>query len=173
MSSHSATPSSSQANDFNLVAAWLKFDMRRWIAGAFAGAFAAIVALLVAMALAARVGFEIWYPVKIAAVPLLGAAAMDIGNMQGLVVGLLVHLIVAIGLGKIYAHFSIFSNFLPLLAAGLVWGAFSWIFISCLFVQAFTEVFALNIHMGAAFVVNMVYGISLSSLTVFDRMLRQ
>jgi hypothetical protein len=173
MSSHSTTNSASESNDFNLVAAWLRFDIRRVIAGGFAGAFAGIVALVFAMVLATKFGYEIWYPVKIAAVPFLGAAAMDYGNMQGLIVGLMVHLALSATLGKIYGHFSIFSEFLPLLALGLVWGVFSWIFISCLFVQAFTEVFALNLSMGAAFFVNMVYGIALSSLTIFNKMLKQ
>ncbi len=172
---HSPLSQTIQANqtaepgEYNLVEQWLRFRPRRWLAGAFSGIFAGSMMLVVAMLMAKAFGYDVWYPAKIAAIPFLGGAAMDFGNVQGVVVGLVMHLALCAVLGTFYSHFSIFSAPLPLLGAGFVWGFFSWVFISCLFSQSFTEVFALQFNQGASFFCHLTFGFSLASLTFFEK----
>lgn len=157
----------------NLVELWLRVDPVRWIAGAFAGLFAGVLMVAASMFVAALLGAEIWFPVKIAAVPFLGASATEYGTaLKPIVTGLIVHETICLVLGVIYAQVTA-TNYLPgLLGVGFVWGTFSWVFITNLFIQSFTEVFALSISPAAAFPVNLVFGLSLTSVAFFDRLLR-
>jgi len=159
--------------DTNLVEIWLRKDPKRIMAGAFAGAFAGLVALLFSMVIAVVFGSELWFPVKVPAVILLGGSAMDYGfHTTPILVGLIMHEVLCIVLGMVYSHFT-GTNYIPaLLGAGFTWGAFSWVFIQCLFTQSFTEIFALRLPHGIAFFTCMVFGLSLASVAFFDQMLR-
>ncbi len=161
--------------DREIVSIWLRKDRARWIAGALAGAFAGILALVFAMVLSRILGQELWFPVKLAALPFLGNGATALGMHLGAIgMGLVAHEIVCMVLGVAYAHFTGREASLPqLLGIGLTWGVFSWIFIQNLFVQSFTAIRAASIPSGAAFPVLVVFGISLTSVTFFDRMVRR
>ncbi len=170
----------SQAHDPNegdqeIVSVWLRKDKARWIAGALAGIFAGLVAMGVASLLSVLLGAEFWFPAKVAALPFLGMDATALGfSLAPILVGLIAHLFVCHVLGIAYAHFTGREASLSLLlGAGLTWGAFSWVFIQNLFVQAFPTIRAVGIPSGAAFFVLMVFGISLTSVSLFDRMVRR
>jgi hypothetical protein len=122
------------------------------------------------MAFSVGGGLEAFYPVKIPAIPLLGAEAMVLGpQLSALVTGLAVHLLLSAVLGIAYAHFTVTNTLLPLLGAGFVWGTFSWIFIFNLFIQSFTEINALQLPRGPALFVCLAFGFALSSVRWFDR----
>ena len=92
--------------------------------------------------------------------------------MTSIVVGLVSFEMLCAFLGAVFAHF-VFSNASgPLLGMGFTWGAFSWIFINNLFSPSFLDVRAANISRGAAFGFWMVFGLSLTSVAFFDRVLR-
>jgi hypothetical protein len=159
--------------DMDLVAVWLRKDPKRWVAGAMAGLFAGAVMMLFAMVLSVALGAEAWFPIKIAALPFLGGAATEYGvNVQAIVIGAVFHEFIAMVLGIVYAHFTGTNSLPSLLGAGVVWGLFSWIFITNLFCQSFKDVFAAHIPVGAAFPVNLVFGLALTSVAFFDRALR-
>src|SRR5690242_9406514 len=122
--------------DMNLVEMWLRRDPSRWLAGLLAGLAAGAFAMGVAMLLSAVFGTEAWFPVKLAATPFLGAEATEIGQGFGAVLtGFLAHEILCAFFGFVFAHF-VFTNSVPaLLGMGLVWAAFSWVFLWNLFSQ--------------------------------------
>jgi hypothetical protein len=163
----------SEEQDLDLIAMWIRFDPKRWIAGALAGLTAGLITAAVAMALATAAGLEAWFPVKLAAIPFLGGEATALGTTPGLVIGLIAHEALSMLLGIVFAHFTV-KNYMPaLLGAGVSWGLFSWIFLSNLFFQSFPEVNAAGISRGAALLCNLVFGISLASVAGFDRMFRR
>jgi len=162
----------SEDDELNVVAAWLSWDTRRVVAGAAAGAFAGLVALLLAMVLSAVNGLDLWFPAKFAALPVLGGTALRYDNTMAIGVGLIVHQTLSMVLGMFYSHFTINNVTSRLFGAGLVWGIFSWIFISCLFVQSFPDIAAVNLPKSAYLLVNMVFGLSLMSVSMFDRAVR-
>ena len=156
--------------DFNLVALWLKFDLPRLIAGLLAGLFAGVVMAIAAGVFAKLGGEEFLYPVKIAASPILGLEATAYGmNLGPIILGFIVHETICGVLGMVYAHFTKTNELLPLLAAGFVWGTFSWVFIQNLFVRSFIEVRTADLPSGIAFFVLLIFGFSLSSIRIFDR----
>ena len=159
--------------DTNLVEMWLRKDPVRWMAGVAAGLFAALVMIAFSMLVAILFGMEAWYPVKIAALPFFGSEAGELGFQLGhILVGVVFLEVLGAFLGFLYAHFN-FTNQLPaLLAMGVVWGIFAWIFISNLFIQSSRPVFHAHYSSGAAFFSWIVFGISLTSVAFFDRMLR-
>jgi hypothetical protein len=159
--------------EFNLVEMWLRKDPTRWIAGAFAGLFAGLGALVVGMIISTSAGFEIWFPVKLMATPLLGPSATEFGMQTGVILtGLISFEALCLFLGFVYAHFTGSNLMAALLPMGLVWGIFSWIFIWNLFMQSFQPIFAARIPSGAAFPVCITFGILLASVAFFDRSLR-
>ncbi len=159
--------------DINLVELWLKWDPKRWIAGALAGAFAGIVLLGAGMLLALAFGNEVWFPVKVAALPVLGGAATEFGmNLGSILTGLIVTEAVAVFLGIVFAQFVPTNSFTALAGMGVVWGVFGWIFIHNLFIQSFRPVFAAQLSPAAAFPVWLAFGLALTSVAFFDRTLR-
>lgn len=170
---HANTPATHthEEGDIDLIAMWLKFDLPRLIAGAMAGAFAGVVMAVFAGILATMGGHEFLYPVKIAAAPILGNTAMNYGmNLLPILLGFAVHETICIVLGMVYGHFTKTNQLLPLMGAGFMWGTFSWVFIQNLFVRSFQDVMAAEIPSGIAFFVLLVFGFSLVSIRVFDRM---
>jgi hypothetical protein len=156
----------------NFVTNWLRRDPTRWISGGLAGLFSAVLAMVLAMGLAKSAGFEAWFPVKLFGTLILGSAATEFTHPQGALVGALIIGALAIVLGIAFAHFVYTNAMAALLAMGLVWGVFSWIFIWNLFLQSYKTVFAAQISSVGAFPVCILFGIALASVSFFDRMLR-
>lgn len=159
--------------DGDIVAIWLRKDPARWVAGIIAGALAGLIAMAVAMGLASASAMELWYPVKLMSTPILGAVGTDNSIMTGAIVGLIVWEFVAIFWGFVYSHFVGTNSFRSLLAMGLVWGIFLWIFNWNLYYQSFKPIRWSGVPSSAAILVCVVYGLSLSSVCVFDRMFRR
>ena len=159
-------------DDRDIVAMWLKWDPKRLIAGALAGLFAGLLTATFAMAFAKILGADPLFPIKFAALPILGEQALRFDNSLAIVVGLATHETLCLVLGIVYAHFTGINALPALLGAGLMWGTFSWIFISCLFVQAFRDIAALELPKQVFFPVNLVFGLALASTGFFDRLVR-
>ena len=162
--------------DLDIVAPWLRFDPTRILAGVLTGMFSGVVALVFGGILARMGGLEFIFPVKVMALPILGSSATELGLSGGgvtaVVVGLVCFELLCAVLGGVFAHF-VFSNAAgPLLGMGFTWGAFSWIFINNLFSPSFLAVRAADISRGAAFGFWMAFGLSLTTLAFFDRMVR-
>ena len=174
MQNHAQAPANID-EDLDVVAIWLRKDPARWIAGIFAGAFAGLVAIVFAMFLCKLGGMDPWSPIKVGAIPLMGGDAMELGvHMKFIVTGLITELALAAWLGFCYAHFTgAGASPKVLLGASFTWGCFSWIFIFCLYIQSFTEIKVLMLPKGPAFFIMMVYGLSLASVSFFDRMFRR
>lgn len=159
--------------EVSLLDTWLKKDPVRWIAGAMAGCFAGLVMALFAGLVCKFAGLEFFFPIKMAAIPVYGANATELGlNLMPMTIGLITHLLLSTFLGVIYSHFTISRTFTALFGMGIVWALFSWIFINNLFTPSFTGVLALGISQGAAFFVHLVFGLSLVSLGFFEKVLR-
>jgi hypothetical protein len=169
--SHSATPIHEEG-DINIVALWLRFDLPRLMAGAMAGAFAGVIMAIAAGVFARLGGHEFLYPVKVAALPILGNGATNYGmHIPAITLGFVVHEAICVVLGMVYAHFTQTNKLLPLIGAGFMWGTFSWVFIQNLFVRSFLEVRTEELPSGVAFFVLLIFGFSLVSVRIFDRMI--
>lgn len=155
----------------DLVGTWLVFDLPRTIAGAIAGVFAGLVAWVFAGFLATLGGYEFWFPFKVPAAVILGRDALTYGITPAIIVGTLVHSSICAVLGMVYAHFVKSNRPAALLGAGFMWGTFSWVFINNLFVRSFLNVRELELPNGPAFFILLVFGFSLASLRVFDRII--
>lgn len=160
-----------EEGEMDLIALWLIFDLPRTIAGALAGVTAGLIALVFAGVLAKAGGYEFWYSFKIPAAPILGNDALTYGMTPAIVVGTIVHSVICAVLGMVYSHFVKWNKLSALLACGFMWGTFSWVFINNLFVNSFQNIRELAIPKGPAFFVLLVFGFSLSSLKIFDRMI--
>lgn len=161
------------SEDMNLVEIWLRKDPARWIAGAMAGFFAGLLAILAGMVISTALGYEIWFPIKYAALPILGGSATEYGIHWGpLLVGFVTAQTVCVFLGFVYAHFTGLNSIPLLLGAGFTWGCFSWIFINNLYTSAFPDISAAQISKAPGFFVCMVFGLSLTSVAFFDRLVR-
>jgi len=159
--------------DLNLVELWLRRDPVRWMAGILGGFVAGIVALFVAMIMAKSAGMDFWFPAKLMATPVLGNSATDSAmNMGNVLVGFLVFEFICVFWGFVYAHFTQTNSRNALLAMGLVWSAFSWIFVFNLFLPSFMSIRAAAITPGAAVPICLAYGLSLSVVGIIDRVLR-
>lgn len=169
---HAPVSHTPEEGDINLVALWLRFDLPRLMAGAMAGAFAGIIMAVAAGIFAKMGGYEFLYPVKVAALPVLGNVATNYGmHMGAITLGFLIHETICVVLGMVYAHFTKTNKLLPLLGAGFVWGTFSWVFIQNLFSRAFQEIIEADLPSGIAMIVLLIFGFSLSSVRIFDRMI--
>ncbi|MBL7716918.1 MAG: hypothetical protein JNL01_15750 [Bdellovibrionales bacterium] len=163
-----------EEGDINLIEMWLKIDPTRWIAGAMGGLTAGWIAMAVAMIFSAAAGLELYFPIKAVAAALLGSSATESGmHIGAILTGAIGHSILAAVLGVAYAHFSVKNHLSVLLGTGFVWGTFSWVFIFCLFSQSFQGWNALALHRGAGLALNLVFGFSLATVAVFDKMLRK
>jgi hypothetical protein len=170
----SASPSNPEdvEGEMDLVATWLVFDPRRTIAGALAGIFAGLVAWTLAGFLAKATGhYEFWYPFKIPALILLGRDALTYGNTSAILIGTGIHCGLCAVLGMVYSHFFKSNRWDALLAAGFMWGTFSWVFINNLFVRSILNVRELEIPNTPVLFILIFFGFALASLKVFNRLL--
>lgn len=159
--------------EYPLVEMWLKKDPIRWVAGILAGGFAGAVMLGFAMVLSTVSGLELWYPVKLGASVLMGSSAMALGvSVKTLVIGFVFMEALCGFLGFVYAHFTGTNHFTALLGMGVTWALFSWIFINNLFSHSFRVIYVADIPPGAALFVWLVFGLALTSVAFFDRVLR-
>ena len=159
--------------DINLVATWLVADRVRWMAGIAAGLFAGVMALVIAGVMSTAAGMQFLYPFKLAATPFLGWEATDYAAGMGTVlVGFLGFEAVSAFWGFIYGHFVKTSSLGGLLAMGAVWGFFSWVFEWNLFLHSVKPILYSGIGAAPAFLVCMVYAVSLTSIAFFDRAFR-
>ena len=163
-----STPAA-QEEDMNIVALWLRKDPKRWIAGGVAGLVAGLISMAVAATLSATHGMDPTFAIRLLGLPIVGASATEYGNSTGLIAGFVFYEFLAMFWGALYGHFVATSHFKSLLAMGLVWGTFFWIFDFNLYAQSFKSVLAAQVPPGAAFVVCVTYGLSLSVIGLFDR----
>ena len=169
--STAAKPSIGPDPDFNIVEIWLRRDPARWMAGAFGGLFAAFMMWAFTAILMKSAGHEGWFLLKAFAVPVIGGKAMATGfHLHAILTGGAIFALLSVVLGMVYAHFTGTNKVGPLLAMGVVWGAFSWVFLNNLFSASFRELFVLQIPKGPALFAWMVFGLSLASVSFFDRM---
>jgi hypothetical protein len=155
--------------EYNLVEMWTDIRPARLRAGVFAGIFAGIVALIFGAIFCTIKGLDPTIPMRFMGLPYIGNEAMAFGGMKGLIVGLSAYFGLAIFLGVLYAHFTGVNNKKGLFGMGLTWGAFGWIFITCLFMPANRDYFAAEISRGVMFFGWLVYGLSLMSVAWFDK----
>ncbi len=155
--------------EYNLVQMWVNPRAARIVAGILAGLFAAAVMVIFGMIYCGLKGFDLTAPMRIAALPFLGRSALEFGNSKGIVVGLLAHGALSAFSGAVYAHFTGVNHLKALWGMGVTWAAFSWVFITNLFLpscQAYREA---QIPSGVMFFAWIVFGLSLSSVAMFDR----
>lgn len=159
--------------EYNLVEFWLRRDPVRWFSGILGGFLAGAVAIGLAMVLASVYEYEIWFPVKLMGTVLLGPVATDsLPSQKAILAGILVFEGISVFWGLVYSHFVMATKIPSLLAMGLVWGIFSWIFTWNLFMQSFRPIFAAQIPSGLALPVCLAYGISLVLVGVIDRLIK-
>lgn len=162
-----------QETDLNLVEMWLRKDPTRWMAGVLGGIFSGGVAILVGGLISKSHGLEFVFPIKFAALPIVGNAATAVSPGGSLMLGLFLFLGLAAFLGFLFSHFTPTNMFAALLGMGFVWGTFSWIFITNLFMQSWVDIRATDIPNSATFFVTLSYGLSLVSVGMFDKMIRR
>lgn len=156
--------------DPNIVSMWLQIKPRRWVAGVVAGVVAGFVFHAVGFVLSSMGRLDPLFSVKVAALPVLGSRALDLGASGiAIITGLVMTGIVTGILGLAFAHFTLSNRIRTLLAMGVVWGVFGWIFIMNLFIQSFHDVSALRLSNGATFAACLGFGIGLVSLAATDR----
>jgi hypothetical protein len=159
--------------DINLVEGWLKADPKRWLAGVLAGLFAALIAIAVAGIISVVGGMEFLFPVKLMATWVLGASATELGmHLGAIAVGFGVIGAICGFWGFVYAQFVRTNCLGPLLAMGLVWGIFSWVFEWNLFFHSIKPILTADVSPAPVFFICLAYGISLTSVAFFDRSLR-
>jgi hypothetical protein len=170
MNQHAPTSHDLPPEDIDLVATWLVTDKARWAAGVAAGLFAGLLAMGFAGVLAVAGGMEFMFPVKLMGTAIVGPSATELGAHLGAVLaGLVVVEALAAFWGFVYAHFVKTNALGSLLAMGLVWGVFGWIFHWNLYFHSIKSILASNVSPGAAFPVFLIYGLSLTSVAFFDR----
>jgi hypothetical protein len=155
--------------EYDLVAMWTDIRPARLKAGALAGIFAGTVTLIFGAIFCAIKGLYLTIPMRIMGLLPLGNSAMAFGSGMGLVVGLLGFYSLAIFLGVAYSHFNGSNNRKGLFGMGLTWGAFGWVFITCLFMPANRNYYAAEIPRGVMFFAWQIYGLSLMSVAWFDK----
>ncbi len=161
------------AEDINMVEKWLRFDPIRWLAGGMTGLLSGALLMGVGTLACAYFGHEVWFFLKLGALPIAGSEATELGvHGNSIFTGFLFYEGLALVLGVLFSHFAWTNSLGALAAMGLVWGLFSWIFICNLFIQSFPQVLAAHISPGATFPLMVMFGLSLTSLRFFDRLLR-
>lgn len=155
--------------EHNLVELLCNFRAVRLRAGVLAGIFAGIMMLAFGMIYCAVKGIDITAPFKIAALPILGNAAMAYGSMTGIAVGLAAFFAYSIFFGAAYAHVTGGNHRGALLGMGLTWAAFSWVFVTCLFMPAFRSYYEAEIPRGVMFFAWITWGLALMSVMWFDK----
>jgi hypothetical protein len=155
--------------EYNLVAMWTNVRPQRLIAGAMAGVVAGVAMLLFGVVYCAMKGMDLTAPMKIVALPFLGEEALLIGSMKGLIVGLIAHLGLSAVLGAFYGYFTGVNHKKALFGMGITWGIYGWIFITCLMMPSFRAYHAAQIPLGVMFFAWLVFGVSLMSISLFDK----
>ena len=155
--------------EFNVLAMWNDVRSARLIAGVKAGIFAGTMAQIFGSIFCLAKGLDFTIPMRIMGLPFLGNNAMTIGGSIGLAVGLISFYTLAIFLGMAYAHFTGVNIKKGLFGMGFTWGAFGWIFITCLFMPANRHYYAAEIPRGVMFFAWQAYGLSLMSIAWFDK----
>lgn len=155
--------------EYNVVELWSKIRPARLRAGALAGVFAGTMMQIFGMIYCAIVGRDLTTPMKITALPILGRDALAFNSVSGLIVGLIAFYALMSFLGTVYGHFTGNNHKGNLFGIGLTWGAYGWIFITCLFAPAFDAYYEADIPRGVMFFAWLVYGISLMSVKWFDK----
>ena len=156
--------------DPNLVEMWVRKEPGRWVAGAVAGVFAAVLMLLFAMVVCSFGHMDVMAPLKVPAVPFLGAEAMRVGmHMGAIAVGLIALFTFTAFLGAVFAHFTYTNHLLSLIGMGFTWGVFAWIFLNNLMFPSWMQYRALDLPKGAMLFTLIVFGLGLSSVAFFDR----
>jgi hypothetical protein len=170
---HSPNFAESQEGEMNLVAQWSRIDPTRWICGILAGVVGGVVLMFVAGLFASSAGMEFVFPIKLMATPFLGSAATQVGpNFNSLLVGALFIEAISTFWGFVYSHF-VYTNKLGSLAAmGIVWGIYLWIFNWNLYLQSFKTISVTQLPRGPVMAVCLAYGLSLVTVSFFDRALR-
>ncbi|MBI4925117.1 MAG: hypothetical protein HY843_04260 [Bdellovibrio sp.] len=167
------TETTQDMQDIKMVQKWLRFDPLRWLAGAMGGLLSGAVGIIIGSLYCYYSGHEIWFFLKLGALPALGANATEIGLYSNAIfTGFLFYEGMALILGVVFSHFTWTNSFFPLLVMGLVWGIFTWIFIFNLFIQSIPQVLAAEIRPGATLPLCLVFGFALISVAFFDRVLR-
>ena len=162
------------SREYFLVETWLQKDPIRWISGALAGAFGGAMYLLFRIVVEGMTGPDLWAPLKFAGLPFLGQDALEYGfQVKQIFVGVLAHEGLCVFLGVVFAHFTRTNKVHYLLGMGFTWAAFSWVFINNLFTPSFRAVFIAKGPESTAFLACLVFGFSLASVAVFDRILRK
>ena len=159
----------SMPGEYRVVEMWSQPRLARLRAGAMAGIVAGVAMLLFGMIYCLIRGIDVMAPMKISALPFLGNPAMAYGSASGLAVGLIAFFSMASVSGMVYAHFTGVNNRKGLLGVGITWAAFSWVFLSCLFLPANRAYYAADIPKGVMFFAWIVFGLSLSSVAWFDK----
>lgn len=174
MSQYTASVQSSEDNDIDMIAIWLRKDPTRWIAGVITGIFAGVVGLIVSGIFAAAGGVrEFMFPFKVAALPFVGPTATAFDAGAGVILaGLLFTSLLCGFWGFVFSHFVWSKRAGTLLVMGLVWGSFSWIFWGNLYLQSIPSFH--QAHISSAMMLPMCfgYGLALSALAVIDPMIR-
>jgi hypothetical protein len=159
--------------DIDLVATWLVADKTRWAAGIAAGLFAGLVALAFAGVLAIAGGTEFWFPVKLMGTWVTGPSGTEFGpHLGNIFAGLVIVELLSTFWGFVYGHFVKTNSLGALLAMGLVWGIFGWIFHWNLYFHSIRTILASNVSAATALPIFIVWGLSLTSVAFFDRALR-
>ena len=155
--------------EYNVVALWTKFRAERIQAGMLAGIFAGVMMQIFGMIYCAVKGMDVTIPMRVSALPVLGNAAMAYGSSAGIGVGLVLFFILAMVLGATYAHFTGTNHKWNRFGMGLTWGAYGWVFITCLFSPAFQSYEEAALPRGVMFFAWIVFGLSLMSVAWFDK----
>lgn len=166
------TNSGAVEKDLDIVAIWLRKDPSRWMAGALAGVVASVVLIIVGMILCKSAGMDMWYPVKVAALPFIGARALETQSMSGLFPGIFAIELFSVFWGVLFGHFTGTNKFFPLLGVGATWGIFTWIFWVNLYLQSFRDIYVAAIPRGPAFFVCVAWGVAFTSIAIFDRLIK-
>lgn len=167
------TTEMTQEIDHDIVAIWLRRDPIRWGAGLLAGFAAAVIALMVAMVLSKMGGRELLFPIKVCALPFLGSQATEFtAPISTLIVGMIAMLGFGGFWGAVFAHFTGTNRVPALLGVGLVWGLFTWVFWFSLFLFSFKAYYWAQVSPAMTFPVAVTYGLSLATVSIFDRALR-
>jgi hypothetical protein len=160
--------------ELNIVEILLRKDPARWIAGAMAGLLACVSMFIFVGFMSKTFGSgDFMYLPKLFAIPLIGSSALNFAsNTSTLLTGFITLFCLGGFLGAVYSHVTGTNKIGPLFGMGLTWGFFSWVFISNLFSPSFRDIFAAEVHSGGAFFAWMVFGVTLVSVSFFDKIVR-
>jgi hypothetical protein len=163
-----------KTEDSDLVAHWIEFHPKRYFLGIISGLIASGAALIVAnqMSLADKDDFH--YTAKLFATIFYGFSATEYSVSDHIVFSGYA-LLTGIGIfwSVVFSHFVISTRFQDQILVGFCWAFLSWVFTWNLFSQSFYTIQTAGVPSSAALAVCMTYGLSLSSLSVLDWLLKK